>query len=746
MMDRCLAILATAVVALAQPALVTFSNRDILTSTIAPGAAPLVLTFQADPSGNGGDLFHVLVSHEGVDVSLTLPSGVVVAGTRSEGLPGNPVLAGPLSMRGYHTFFEVPPSTAPGPYRIKATPAGLSARALVFASYTSSSPVHVAIVPGRDTCRVGTPVGLSGMVFDGPSPLLGATAAVRIASRDDASFAPVAVNLAAHAPVDGMYLGAWTPTRPGLYEVAMRVTGVSSSGIRFSRFAAAEIRVLPPLATIETVTDSAIDENGDGIPDRIVVSVGVKADTAGKYQLLLNLRASNEAVLTGRTTVSLETGRSTVNVPFAFQDLGRLGVDGPYDIRDVFLLYLDDPESPASDDRADAGRTGAYPVAELLRAASRPLMLTPAALSFGDVAIGSTRDMPVTLRNNRAYPFSEAVLRLSNPAYSVVSPAPPFYVPAAGQLQIMLRFRPVAAGAHSGELSIAGLSLPVSGIGVTAPPSPPIISLAPANLNFGNVNVGLSQTLALAIGNTGAADLRVTAATVTNPVFSVVSPAAPFTVAPGGQVSMNVRYAPAAAGSHGGSLAISSNDSSRAIASVALSGSGIAVPPPGPQNILIQIDDGTFETTYGVPSGADGFYLNRLTPPSYPATLKSVRIFFRLDGLPESSGITVLSAAHPSGAHEIPALSLRAAPARVNGTDRFNEYEVPPLTIASGDFLVGFSVAGDNEIRPLSLDTGNFQSRSYVSRNGVDFTRVDLSPGVPRGNFAIRAVVEAAPR
>lgn len=126
----------------------------------------------------------------------------------------------------------------------------------------------------------------------------------------------------------------------------------------------------------------------------------------------------------------------------------------------------------------------------------------------------------------------------------------------------------------------------VSAIAVVeaAPPVPePNIVTTPGSLAFGNVETGSSADLVTTITNTGTADLTVTGLATTNVDFSVVSPATPFTVAPGAPgVDVTVRFAPASVGAASGDLNVSSNDPDEPVATVPLSGTGVEPPSFGP--------------------------------------------------------------------------------------------------------------------------------------------------------------------
>jgi hypothetical protein len=70
----------------------------------------------------------------------------------------------------------------------------------------------------------------------------------------------------------------------------------------------------------------------------------------------------------------------------------------------------------------------------------------------------------------------------------------------------------------------------------------------------------------------------------------------------------------------------------------------------------------------------------------------------------------------------------------VKATGQFNDYDVTPITIESGDFVVGFYVFNPPQTYPAALDTNApYAKRSYTSIDGNTFTTLD-------GNFGIRAL------
>src|SRR5271157_4784657 len=160
-------------------------------------------------------------------------------------------------------------------------------------------------------------------------------------------------------------------------------------------------------------------------------------------------------------------------------------------------------------------------------------------------------------------------------------------------------------------------------------------------------------------------------------------------------------------------------------------------------DVVLAVDGGTFARTLGFNQGLPHVYfVNRLTPSSYPATLKNVQIYFgnRSNGLPVNNPITVVWAAASGGGNTLSGGAFTTLPATVTALGSFDTYTVSPMTIASGDFMVGFEVDNPAGIYPADVDTSSpSQQRSYYSTDGVTFGLLDAA-GLA-GNLAIRATV-----
>ncbi|HNG34307.1 MAG TPA: putative Ig domain-containing protein, partial [Blastocatellia bacterium] len=147
------------------------------------------------------------------------------------------------------------------------------------------------------------------------------------------------------------------------------------------------------------------------------------------------------------------------------------------------------------------------------------------------------------------------------------------------------------------------------------------------------------------------------------------------------------------------------------------------------------VDDGTMEVIFSATSSGKSYYVNRLTPTSYPATLTKVAIFFpsSTSSPPSGTPFEVITAANSGGGSAIDGIKFTATPYNTQPGGAFSIFNVPPLTITSGDFVVGLRIPFVTGQFPAAADTSSpSQGRSYFSTDGLTFT---LTPR----NFGFRA-------
>lgn len=216
--------------------------------------------------------------------------------------------------------------------------------------------------------------------------------------------------------------------------------------------------------------------------------------------------------------------------------------------------------------------------------------IAPASVALAATAIGATSAAQnVTVSNTGTAALSLTAITLSNSADFIIAGgtcSAGASVPAGSSCTVSLAFRPAAgaAGTRSGTLSIAHNaagspgSVALSGNATAA--AAPAAALT-ASLVFGSVNVGTTSPAQTAtLSNGGTAPLTIGTISTGGSEFAVTggSCAAGGSVAAGASCSVNIGFAPSAAGARSASLVVTHN-ASGAQSTSSLSGTGVALNP-----------------------------------------------------------------------------------------------------------------------------------------------------------------------
>ena len=177
-----------------------------------------------------------------------------------------------------------------------------------------------------------------------------------------------------------------------------------------------------------------------------------------------------------------------------------------------------------------------------------------------------------------------------------------------------------------------GSSAPSNLAADTTPPSPvpvfPVISVDPTSLDFGTVSSTLAATKTLTISNAGGSDLVITGIQNPSNPFSIVNkPQTPFSIAPGQNVVITVRFAPLTAQQFNGSLSIQSNDPFNPNVGVGLQGIGAAVPVPNLDlpTTIVDFVGSSSSTTYEIKNTGDAdLVVSSITQPNSPFAITGI--------------------------------------------------------------------------------------------------------------------------
>lgn len=211
--------------------------------------------------------------------------------------------------------------------------------------------------------------------------------------------------------------------------------------------------------------------------------------------------------------------------------------------------------------------------------------ITPVTLSFPSTAVGaSSSAQTVTVSNTGSAALSISAISFTGAyAQSGGSCAAGGSVAAAGSCTIAVVFRPLAAGASTGTLTIthnaSGSPGTVSLSGSGAAATPP--GVMPAAMNFGSVAVGSRGTAQTAtVSNPGSQAVTLGTIGTGNAQFPISggSCASGGSLAAGGSCTVLVNFAPTAAGAASATLSIPTSAAANPLA-VALSGTATAALP-----------------------------------------------------------------------------------------------------------------------------------------------------------------------
>lgn len=198
---------------------------------------------------------------------------------------------------------------------------------------------------------------------------------------------------------------------------------------------------------------------------------------------------------------------------------------------------------------------------------SESLTPSPAALSFGNVSMGKSSSLPITLTNSGPTNLRITQMQMAGSGFSTSGLNLPMVLAPNQTLTFNVIFSPQTGGAASGSVILpnGGVTIPLTGTGTSASGQ---LSIAPAPLNFGNVTVGNTGTQSIIVSATGA-PVTITSAASSSSLFGLEGVSFPLTIAAGGSATLNVGFTPQTGGAASGSLTFVSN----------------APNPPGPESL-----------------------------------------------------------------------------------------------------------------------------------------------------------------
>ncbi len=217
---------------------------------------------------------------------------------------------------------------------------------------------------------------------------------------------------------------------------------------------------------------------------------------------------------------------------------------------------------------------------------SPTVVLSPTALDFGKVTVGTKVTQELKLTNSGSDDLSLKMLSLSGSLnFSLVSPpnTPVTVAKGGGILKLMVAYQPNAVAVDSGKLTLVtdapnmpNFEVLLTGEGVSG-----ALSVTPLTLDFGGIIVGkTSTTKQVVVSNSGTVAFQLTFVKIAtgdaNAFLTMNPPTLPKTMNPGDMVVIDVAFAPTAHAAQKSVLQLGTNLAIGATAEVKLQGVGLA--------------------------------------------------------------------------------------------------------------------------------------------------------------------------
>jgi pimeloyl-ACP methyl ester carboxylesterase len=152
-------------------------------------------------------------------------------------------------------------------------------------------------------------------------------------------------------------------------------------------------------------SDQGRDSNGDGLYDDLLVTMQIKVENAGDYDIYGQLTAPDGTEVASRGAIStLTAGTNTITLAFFGTDIGRAGKAGPYKLSNIEVTSTADLNQDGS--LSDAYTTAPYTLSQFAGAdvtgtltvggAAVPISV-PSATQYGRLTFAGTANQRVTI-------------------------------------------------------------------------------------------------------------------------------------------------------------------------------------------------------------------------------------------------------------------------------------------------------------------------------------------------------------
>jgi Transmembrane protein 131-like N-terminal/Abnormal spindle-like microcephaly-assoc'd, ASPM-SPD-2-Hydin len=202
------------------------------------------------------------------------------------------------------------------------------------------------------------------------------------------------------------------------------------------------------------------------------------------------------------------------------------------------------------------------------------LHLTPDAIDFGSVGVGSNASQPVIVANRSTKKVTLTNISATGSEFSITGFSGPTVLQPGQTMKLTAAFAPTSAGKQSGNISVTMASQgPAMMATLTGKGSTSLLSATPSPVNFGNVSEGDPSTQTLKLTDEGAESVVITSVSASGKGFSVSGVTTPQTLTPKQSIALTAKFDPSSAGAETGKISVVAHGGA---VEIGLSGVGIA--------------------------------------------------------------------------------------------------------------------------------------------------------------------------
>lgn len=194
------------------------------------------------------------------------------------------------------------------------------------------------------------------------------------------------------------------------------------------------------------------------------------------------------------------------------------------------------------------------------------LVITPNAISFGNVGVGSSASQTVIVSNHGKVDMTLTNISATGAGFSVTGFPGPMTLTTGHTIKLTAAFKPKSSGKQTGSISVtiarqpAPVTATLTGTGATSN-----LSMTPSAINFGNVSVGNPETQTLKLTNEGNESVAIKSASVSGTGFSMSGLTTPQALTPNQSVIFTAKFDPKSVGSKTGTISVTVSGGTEAV-------------------------------------------------------------------------------------------------------------------------------------------------------------------------------------